>query len=99
MGCLDYNFIMYGIDQEESHKYGSSTYFLPKCNKKLIFAGFGGIIKEIERAKKNNDLSIGLFDNLREGNWLLDYYIDRLKRFKHLGEFTDIITRIFNSLR
>ena len=76
---------MYGIDQEESNKYGLFTYFLPKCNKKLIFAGFGGIIKDIEKAKRYNDLSIGLFDNLREGNWLLDYYIDRLKRFKHLG--------------
>lgn len=30
---------------------------------------------------------------------MLDYYVGRLKRFKHLAEFTDIVERFFDCLK
>lgn len=30
LGCLDYNFIMFGIDQEEITRFNSSNYVIPK---------------------------------------------------------------------
>jgi hypothetical protein len=47
-------------------------------------ADLEGFFIAIKNAKKDNDLSIKLFDNLRQGNWLLDYYLARLKRYKSL---------------
>ena len=50
----------------------------------------------ILRAKKENRLSEGLFSNLREGNWLLDFYLGRLKRFKHIPEIIELVEHAFN---
>jgi glycogen debranching enzyme len=65
----------------------------------LIFGGFGGIIAQLQKAKRFNILSCGIFDSLREGDWLLDYYISRLKRFKHLNSFTEILEKYFECLK
>ncbi len=90
---------MYGVDEEQQTRFNSSNYYLPSENRKLIFAGFGGIISQLQRAKRGNLLSIGIFDSIREGNWLLDYYVGRLKKYKHLSEFTDIVERFFQCLK
>lgn len=68
---------------------------IPQENKKLVYGGFGGILREIKLAKRYNNLSSKLFDNIREGDWLLEYYVGRLKRVKKLSEITDIIERNF----
>lgn len=81
LGPLDYNLIMYGVEPEEQARFNSTNFYLPSDRRKLIFGGFGGIIAELQRAKRYNLLSGGLFDSIREGDWLLDYYISRLKRF------------------
>lgn len=99
MGPLDYNLIMYGVEEEEKTRFNFMNFYLPSEKRKLIFGGFGGIISELQKAKRNNLLSIGIFDNIREGNWLLDYYVARLKKFKTLSEFTDIVERYFECLK
>lgn len=76
---------MYGVEPEEQARFSSTNFYLPSDKRKLIFGGFGGIIAELQRAKRNNILSGGLFDSIREGDWLLDYYVSRLKRFKHIS--------------
>ena len=84
--------ILFGSSKEEQNIYGSSNYTIPQDNnKQLVYGGFGGIFIAIKNAKKDSDLSIKLFDNLREGDWLLDYYVSRLKRCPSLTEFTDKI--------
>jgi hypothetical protein len=56
---------MYTIDAEEQLRFNSTCYYLPTEKRKLIFCGFGGIIAELQRAKRNNDLSGGIFDSIR----------------------------------
>ena len=64
LGALDYNLLLFGIAREEECRFGESNYVLPN-NHQLIYAGFGGVIQMIKRAKKYNNLSGNLFDNLR----------------------------------
>lgn len=86
---------MYGADNEELTRFGEANYVLPKSHRKLIYGGFGGILAELKKAKRENILSLELFDNLREGDWILDYYLRRVKRFKNLTEVIDILERFF----
>ena len=90
LGTLDYNTIMFGANQEEEQKFKISNYVIPG-QKKLVYGGFGGILRDVKVAKRYNNLSTGLFDNLRGGNWILDYYISRRKKIKNLAEVADIV--------
>lgn len=94
MGALDYNLLLFGISREEETRFGESNYVLPH-NYQLIYAGFGGIYKMLKDAKRYNNLSTSLFDNLREGRWLLHYYVRRVKRFSNLSEVADVMERYF----
>ena len=40
-----------------------------------------------------------MFDNLREGNWLMEYYLNRLKRYSSLSEVADKVEKVFNSIK
>jgi len=57
----------------------------------LVYAGFAGAFQAVLRAKKTTNLNEALFQNLREGNWLLDYYLNRVRRFKHLISFVEYL--------
>jgi len=37
------------------------------------YAGIQSIINEISRSKLSGDMGAELFDNIRAGDWLLDY--------------------------
>jgi len=43
----------------------------------LPYAGFGAFSKMLREARFYNNLATPLFDNLRRGNWLLDFLIGR----------------------
>ena len=66
INVLDANMILYGSSREEESIYGVSNYTIPQDgNKQLIYGGFAGIFIAIKNAKKDNDLSAKLYDNLR----------------------------------
>lgn len=57
---------MYGSTREEETIYGSSNYVIPQNNnQQLVYGGFAAIFTMIKNAKKDNNLSDKLFDNLR----------------------------------
>lgn len=77
--------MLYDCSREEEAVWGVSNYTIPQDgNKQLVYGGFASIFIAIKNAKKENDLSIKLYDNLRDGNWLMDYYLSRLKRLPSL---------------
>lgn len=72
LSALDCNLIMYGCTRQEQIKFGCSNYCIPQQgNKQLVYGGFGGIFTDLKKAKKENQLSLGIYDNIRQGNWLL----------------------------
>lgn len=76
LGALDYNMILFGTAKEEETRFGQSNYSIPQDkNRQLVYAGFSGIYTLIKEAKRYNKTDLGLFSNLREGKWLLNYYI------------------------
>jgi glycogen debranching enzyme len=47
-------------------------------NSALPYCGIGGIAPLLEKVANDNDLGHPLLENLRKGNWLIDYIITRL---------------------
>ena len=86
LGPLEMNSLFFNCSQEEEHLHGQSSYVIPQAgNRQLVYAGFAGVFSTILQSKRTCNLSDGLLANLREGNWLMDYYLHRCRRHSHLG--------------
>ncbi|XP_019697923.1 glycogen debranching enzyme [Harpegnathos saltator] len=79
MDFADMNKALYRCDQEERgetmNKFG--VYDVPGYGP-LVYAGLQGVISLLADIRPNNDLGHPLCDNLRQGNWLIDYVWQRL---------------------
>jgi len=53
----------------------------------------------LKDARLHNDLATPLFDNLRAGNWLLDYLQHRLENKPRLGNIFNWVQKYFNFLK
>lgn len=81
LDLIDLNFLLYRCEAEERDASGGKdgVYDLPGHGK-LVYAGLQGwwsILKDIIR---DNNLAHPLCQNLRDGQWALDYTIGRLER-------------------
>lgn len=86
-------------NEEKERSHGSrDVYGLPNVGP-LPYAGFGGVFQMVRTAQIRNDLSIPLFHNLREGNWILDYYVGRLEEVANLKEIHAWIKEKFDLLK
>jgi len=45
----------------------------------MVYSGISSVIHLIRSLKETQDLGSPLFNSIREGNWLMDYIIDRFK--------------------
>lgn len=64
------------------------------------YAGIGGLVIEFKKLVNKNALSGPIIDNIRSGNWLLDYTKDRLARFvpDHVANFVSAAIERIKSL-
>ncbi|KAH7828063.1 4-alpha-glucanotransferase [Monocercomonoides exilis] len=76
---LDIYWLLFSCDVEErettSGKRGA--YSIDKVGA-LPYCGIGGLAPLLEKIAEENDLGHPLLDNLRRGNWLLDYILQRI---------------------
>ena len=98
------NILLYRCSQEEtSEGIFSDVYDIPKYGP-LVYAGIQGFVSVIERERLNNNLGHPLFENLRNGNWIMNYTADRLKKYSQLGGRENLLNlhewlnRLFESL-
>lgn len=94
-GCFDkvdacaLNILLYRVPAEESDVLGpeSGAYEVPNHGK-LAYCGLQGFISVLHPISRVNWLDHPLFQNLREGDWALDYITSRLQSYinKNLGE-------------
>lgn len=91
---------MFSCENEERELWDNGMYVIPNF-KKLIFAGFAGVIKILRETSINNDASHPLYKNILEGNYLLEYYRDRLLRYKKTlhKKFTDIFETLTSNFQ
>lgn len=84
----DANYILFRCSQED----GLEPYELPGfC--KFTYAGIYGLIYHLEKVRKNQDQAHPLAENLRQGNWLSEYIVSRLRRRSStmaLGDHLDV---------
>ncbi|CAF0868627.1 unnamed protein product [Brachionus calyciflorus] len=83
------NILLYRCSQEEtSEGINSDVYNIPNYGP-LVYAGIQGFINVLERERTNNNLGHPLFENLRNGDWIMNYIVDRLKKYSRLSTKRD----------
>jgi glycogen debranching enzyme len=75
----DLNHVLFKSDQEEQDDIGVGVYSLDGYGP-LKYAGLQGVMSILAEIRPINDLGNWLPDNLRSGDWMLDYIINRLKK-------------------
>lgn len=81
LNLVDLNFLLYKSEPEERDASGGTdgVYDIPKHGK-LVYAGLQGWWSVLEPVIRENNLAHPLCENLRNGQWALDYIVGRLER-------------------
>ncbi|TPX16181.1 uncharacterized protein E0L32_004176 [Thyridium curvatum] len=106
LDLIDLNFLLYKCESEERDWSGGKdgTYEIPGYGK-IVYAGLQGwwsILKDIIR---DNNLAHPLCQNLRDGQWCLDYTVGRLERaskteqYARLGKPVQWLKERFDAIR
>ena len=76
---LDLNYVLYRCDSEERDEgNGGGVYNVPGAGD-MVYCGIQGVVSMITAIRDNNDLGHPLCDNLRSGDWLPSYTVNRLR--------------------
>ena len=89
--------MFFRCDKEEQCD-GDDVYVVPKHGP-LAFAGLTGIHSLLSVIRPTNDLAHPLCVNVREGDWLVDYIIARLRRWKETEPLADWYAHMFEAYR
>eukprot|EP01134_Creolimax_fragrantissima_P004755 CFRG4755T1 len=77
---FELNYVLYRCNAEEWDEEGHGTYDLPGHGP-LIYAGLQGLMTVVsDVCKSDSGLGHALCDNLRAGDWLMTWAVDRLKK-------------------
>lgn len=81
VGLTDLNAIMYRADAEERAASGGAdgTYAVPGIGS-LVYCGLQGWWSVLRDVIDNNDLGHPICEHLRQGQWALDYIVNRLDK-------------------
>ncbi|XP_025406439.1 glycogen debranching enzyme isoform X4 [Sipha flava] len=95
---MDMNHILFRCAEEDEGK----VYDVPGYGK-LVYCGLQGFMSVLDNIVLNNDLGHPLCSNLRNGFWILDYIVGRLKckEFENssLYQFGDFLERYLQPIR
>lgn len=89
---------MFTCEPEEKELNSQGPYTIPRKGT-VSYAGLSGIYQDLRNAAIHNDLSVPLFDNLREGFWLLDYHVNRLKKNENLKNLHEYLETLFGLMK
>lgn len=106
LDLIDLNFLLYRCEAEERDASGGKdgVYDIPGHGK-LVYAGLQGWWSILKDVIRDNNLAHPLCQNLRDGQWALDYTIGRLERasqaelYSRLGKPTAWLKERFDAIR
>lgn len=87
LSLADLNACLYVCDQEEKDNGASGVYDIPGSGP-LFYSGLQGFVSILNEVRPNNDLGHPICNNLREGNWMIDYIWQRLEKYQNLNELS-----------
>lgn len=89
----DANYILYRCSQEDSFE----PYELPDfC--KFTYNGLYGLMYYLDKVRENQDQAHPLANNLRQGNWLSEYIVRRLRMLPNLVPLADYLNEPLTKL-
>lgn len=98
LSLVDLNRVLYRCIPEECAD-GGGGYNLPGFGD-MKYCGIAGMKYIMDDAKCHGDnLGHAMFDNLRSGDWLMDYTVSRLKRYGSTQEFADWLESVFGAIK
>ncbi|KAI0854283.1 glycoside hydrolase family 13 protein [Daldinia vernicosa] len=91
LDLVDLNFLLYRCEAEELDGSGGKdgTYDIPGHGK-IVYAGLQGWWSLLKDIINDNNLAHPLCQNLRDGQWALDYTVGRLERTSQQPEFAGL---------
>lgn len=99
LNLVDVNRTLFMCDQEERDMgLGGAAYHIPGYGP-VVYCGLQGLVSILTDIAPKNDLGHPLCDNLRNGDWMLDYISQRLRRFQDCKKLAKWFRLTFESLR
>ncbi|KAI6647043.1 hypothetical protein LOD99_8967 [Oopsacas minuta] len=89
LSLLDFNFLLYHSEAEEM-ELGGDLYEIPGYGK-TVYAGLQGVVSILDNIRRTNELGHPLCNNIRDGNWMLEFIAKRLKRRSSLAAISKIL--------
>jgi len=97
LSLLDIQFALFQCDQE-GKEAGFGTYNIPGWGQ-LNYCGLAGVVPLLNTIRSVNDLGHPLANNLRAGDWMMDYITNRLRSCKGTVELASWLSNAFDSLK
>ncbi|CAI2359529.1 unnamed protein product [Moneuplotes crassus] len=93
------NYALYKCDEEEKdYTLGKrGAYTIPHAP--MVYAGIASVTHILRSLKETQDLGHPLFNNLREGNWIMDYIIGRFSDNEHTNFLVPILDALFSNVK
>ncbi|KAH7710427.1 glycogen debranching enzyme [Aphelenchoides avenae] len=82
-------YVLFRCEGEEQAQFGTGAYDIPGFGK-TVYCGLQGIYPLIKRIQNFHDLGHPLCGNLRAGNWISEYTVNRLRRLPELEKVAQI---------
>jgi len=98
MSLADFNFVLFHCQEEEREAGCGGVYNVPGYGD-LTYAGLHGFVHVLESTRGSNNLGHPLFNNLRDGDWMLDYISNRLLNNYSTKKLGIWLQRVFDTLK
>lgn len=96
---LDLNYVLYRCNSEERDDgKGGGVYNVPGAGD-MVYCGIQGVVSMMTAIRDNNDLGHPLCDNLRSGDWLPSYIVNRLCMRQSTRPLAEALEEVFTKLR
>jgi len=96
---IDFNRVLYRSSNEEiSDGKGFDVYQIPSYGS-MVFCGIQGQIVLFDQIRLDNNIKHPLIQNLKQGNWLLDYVSQRLIVHRHTNQLGQWISNLFKYVK
>eukprot|EP01135_Chromosphaera_perkinsii_P001641 Nk52_evm18s208 gene=Nk52_evmTU18s208 len=98
MSFIDLNYALYLCHEEGMDINGIGGYDLPHFGQ-IGYCGLQGIASVFAGIRMKNDLAHPLCNNLRDGDWLIDFTSQRLEKFEGTAKFGKHLKDAFQYLK